>query len=42
MKVILIGGSGHIGTYLVPRYSSLQAIAESLDWLVENGRLVVT
>ena len=45
MRVVVVGGTGHVGTYLVPRlgyeprYSSLQAVQESVAWLIAHGQV---
>ncbi len=35
-RVVVIGATGHIGTYL--RYSSLGVLREALAWLVACGQ----
>jgi hypothetical protein len=37
-RVVVIGATGHVGTYR-PRYSSLDALRESLRWLAANGHV---
>jgi len=37
-RVVVIGATGHIGTYLVPRYTALGALREALAWLADNGQ----
>ena len=36
-RVVVIGATGHIGTYLVPRLVA-SVLREALTWLADHGR----
>jgi hypothetical protein len=41
MRVVVIGGTGHVGVGYQPRFSSLEGVTDSLMWLIEHGQLKV-